>query len=243
VASDVSGSAVAQRPRSMPPGYRSLIVTESDLAEAGRRLEYEIFVAEEFFPPSESGHIDDYADFESQSVFHVITDETDEVVGVVRSVLGPYDSLPVSHYVPERWTNFPSRPVCEYASLAIRPECRKHGLAEELYRSVFALAWRSQLEGLVALVDPWMHALLNDFYGCAFEQIGPESEYFSGFVVRPIGVTLEALESVMPRRVPAFWEWLCEGIEQEDVVIDLRESTAPVIDLRERVKNASPAVT
>jgi len=218
----------------MPSGYRSLIVTESDLAEAGRRLEYEIFVEENFFPPTESGCIEDYADYESRSVFHVITDEADEVVGVVRSVLGPYDSLPLSHYVPERWTQFPSSSACEYASLAIRPECRKHGLAEELYRSVFALAWRSQQEGLVALVDPWLHDLLNDFYGCAFEQIGPESDYFSGFLVRPIGVSLEALEAVMPKRVPEFWEWLVEGIEQEDVVIDLRSSAAPVIDLRDR---------
>jgi GNAT superfamily N-acetyltransferase len=197
------------------------------MAEAGRRLEYEIFVEENFFPPSESGRIEDYEEYESRSIFHVITSDRDEVVGVVRSVLGTYESLPVSHYVPERWTEFPQLPVCEYTSLAIRPEHRKHGLAEELYRSVFALAWRSQLEGLVALVDPWMHELLNDHYGCAFAQIGPETDSFSGFVVRPIGVSLRALESVMPGRVPEFWNWLVEGIEQTDVVIDLRDEPAP----------------
>lgn len=228
----------------MPSGYRSLIVTNSDLAEAGRRLEYEIFVEENFFSPSDSGRITDYEDYEDRSIFHVITDDTGTVVGVVRSVLGLYESLPVGEYVPDRWSEFPTLPVCEYASLAIRPECRKHGLAEELYRSVFALAWRSRLEGLVALVDPWMHELLNDHYGCAFEQIGPETDYFSGFVVRPIGVTLEALETVMPRRVPEFWDWLVEGIEQEDVVIDLRDSVvAPVIDLRDGAETQSGTIS
>lgn len=219
----------------MPPGFRSFIVAEADLADAGRELEYEIFVGEGFFPASADGRISDYADYEARSVFHVITSATDQVVGVVRSVLGTYETLPVGHYVPIRWGSFPTGPVCEYASLAIRPEARTHGLAEELYRSVFALAWRSGLSGLVALVDPWMQDLLNDYYGCAFEQIGPECDYFPGFVVRPIGVSLATLEKVMPVKAPEFWNWLVEGIEQEDVVIDLRSSASrrdPMVDLR-----------
>lgn len=228
---------VATRPRPLPAGYQSVIVGSSALAEDARGLEYEIFVDEGFFPASSDGRIKDYADFEDRSIFHVIVDDGGRPAGVVRSVIGDYDSLPVGKYVPDRWSDFPDQPVVEYASLAIRPECRKLGLAEELYRSVFALAWRSDLLGLVALVDPWMHELLNDFYGCAFEQIGPDCHHFHGFTVRPIGMSLQALEAAMPYRAPEFWRWLVEGIEGEDVIIDLRDPNPdPVIDLRDPVR-------
>jgi GNAT superfamily N-acetyltransferase len=223
-------TSVAQRPPPLPPGFASQIVADSPLADAGRDLEYDIFVAETYVPESPDRRIADYRDYEARSIFHVVTAPGDEVIGVVRSVLGTYDTLPVGRYVPERWGEFPSEAVCEYATLAIRPDMRQQGIAEELYRSVFALAWRSGVSGLVALVDPWLHDLLNDYYGCQFHQIGPETDYFRGFTVRPIGVSLTTLETVMPQRVPEFWSWLAEGIDQAEIVIDLRErlSAPPV---------------
>lgn len=216
-------TSVAQRPPPLPRGFASQIVADSPLADAGRDLEYDVFVAEGYYPPSSDRRIADYQGYESRSIFHVVTAPGDEVVGVVRSVLGTYETLPVGHYVPNHWGDFPSEAVCEYASLAIQPDMRQQGVAEELYRSVFALAWRSGVSGLVALVDPWLHDLLNDYYGCDFHQIGPETDCFSGFVVRPIGVALTTLETVMPQRVPEFWAWLAEGIDQAEIVIDLRE--------------------
>lgn len=214
---------VAGRPPSLPSGFTSLITADSEIAEAARKLEYQIFIDEGFFPATDDGRIAEYGPYESQSIFHVVISSENEVIGVVRSLLGDYATLPVGHHAPDRWDGFPTEPVCEYASLAIRPDMRKHlGIAEELYRSVFALAWRSGVSGLVALVDPWLQQLLNEYYGCQFDQVGPEID-LHGFAVRPIGVALVTLEQVMPVRVPQFWAWLVEGIEQAEIVIDLRD--------------------
>ncbi len=216
----------AGRPPELPLGFSAVITADSETAEAARRLEYEVFVEEGFFPPSGDKRLSAYASYESRSIFHVVLDDTGMVIGVVRSLLGDYETLPVGDHAPERWEGFPSEPVCEYASLAIRPEMRKHlGIAEELYRSVFALAWRSGVSGLVALVDPWLQELLNGYYGCEFDQLGPDVD-LHGFDVRPIGVPLGTLEQVMPVRVPDFWAWLVEGIEKAEIVIDLRDRIA-----------------
>jgi hypothetical protein len=212
----------ADMPPAMPSGYQSHIVTSGDLALQAIQLEYKVFTEANFFPKYPSGRVEDYDAYSACSLFHVVTNADDAVVGMVRSLIGPFSELPIGAYLDTPWENAPVDPVCEYASLAIAPEERGAGIAEELYRSVFALAWGSQATGLVALVDPWLRDLLNGFYGCNFEEIGPGIPFSYGEVI-PIGVSLAALESHMPVSVPRFWAWLYTAIEDFEITLDIRD--------------------
>jgi hypothetical protein len=58
---------------------------------------------------------------------------------------------------------------------------RRRGL---LYREVWRYAVVNDAAPQVALVDPWPHELLRDFYGFPFEQLG-ESHGYMGGDVRP----------------------------------------------------------
>jgi len=228
-----SDGDVATTPPPLPDGYRSLIVTGGDLAVQALRLEHDVFVAEDFFPSSASGRIEDYDPFTARSLFHVVTGTDGKVVGMVRSLIGPFGSLPIGDYVSERWDNSPHDPVCEYASLAIHPDERGAGIAEELYRSVFALAWNSGVDGLVALVDPWLRDLLNDFYGCDFEDIGPPVAFSYGEVI-PIGMTLSALAVAMPVKAPVFWAWLNTALTSFEVTVEIRDLVLDGTPITER---------
>jgi N-acyl-L-homoserine lactone synthetase len=213
---------VATTPPPLPEGYESLVVVGGELALQAVELEYQVFTDADFFPKTASGRIEDYDPYTSRSLFHVVTNADQRVVGMVRSLIGPYGSLPIGRYADSPWANCPVDPVCEYASLAVAPGERGDGVAEELYRSVFALAWNSRASGLVALVDRWFHELLNSYYGCSFELIGPEVEFSYGTVI-PIGVSWTSLELHMSRHAPEFWQWLKMAIEDFDVTLDMRD--------------------
>ncbi|MBI2170077.1 MAG: GNAT family N-acetyltransferase [Actinobacteria bacterium] len=192
-------------PPDLPDGWRLVIVDRGPLQRQAARLEYEVFFAEGFCASSGSGQVREYEPWAGASTFHVVVDAGHEPVGVVRTIIGALDDVPAGHL--ERHGRPLADPVCEYASLAVAPHARKTGIAEALYRSVWTHARCSGATGLVAIVEPWLQALLRDHYGFPFEAFGPLVWYMGGEVM-PIAVDLATVESAVSETRPELWAWL-----------------------------------
>ncbi len=200
---------IAGRPRPLQDDYEvGMISSEHDLYRLATRLEYEVFLASGYIKPNAAGCVLEYAEWNALSKFLAVVDVNRQPIGVVRVLLGDYSALPLAKL--ERTDYSLADPVCEYASLAVDPSKRSTGVAEELYRAVWRHAEHEGATALVALVDPWLHSLLRDYYGFPFEQLGPPM-YYMGGDVRPIGMAVDIPYEVLPSTRPELWDWLCEG--------------------------------
>jgi len=202
-------STPAGRPPQLPDGYALALASAADpLFASLEALEYSVFLDSGYIEPNEVKRVLEYDPWIDRSEFLAVLDQGQEAVGCVRVMVGDYDSLPVAKL--ERTVFDLPDPVCEYASLAVSPQKRSTGVAEELYRAVWLHARAHGASGLVALVDPWLHELLRDYYGFPFERLGPTTHYMGGDV-HPIGMSLRIGEALVPTIRPELWEWLAEG--------------------------------
>lgn len=197
------------RPPALPDGWTVDIVTSGPMFAAAETLEYEVFRASGFAEPSDTGRTSELEAWRSTSSFHVVIDANGVPAGVVRSLVGPFDELPVAQL--EGITEPPPDPVCEYATLAIRRECRQTGVAEALYPSVWKHARRTPATGLVAIVEPWLHSLLSNHYALGFSPISPP-QFFMGGTVIAISAPFGVLEHRLPSERPLLWEYFIQGV-------------------------------
>lgn len=200
---------IAGRPAPLPDGYETVLVSYGEsLYSAAEDLEYSIFLASGYVEPNDQQRVLEYDPWLEVSKFIAVIDEDLQPVGVVRVLIDAYDALPVAKLERTDFTLID--PVCEYASLAVSPTKRSTGVAEELYRAVWFHAQEHGATALVAIVDPWLHDLLRDYYGFAFERLGP-SVYFMGGDVHPIGWSVAEPYTSLPSTRPELWAWLLEG--------------------------------
>ena len=89
-------------------------------------------------------------------------------------------------------------PVCELASLVIRPGDRSTGVIENLYRNGWLGAFRSDSTSVVALIDPWLYRVFKDVYAMPFTVIG-ESHHYMGSDPVPVGMALGQAHLRRPR--------------------------------------------
>lgn len=199
----------------MPDGWTVGMVWHGDhLFDEAERLEYQSFVAEGFCGTSDSGRVGEYEPWREWSVFHVVKDNDDQLVGVVRGLVGEFRDLPVGHFVTT--VEVPPNPVYEYASLAVVKEGRSLGVAEALYRSVWNHAVRCGVGGLVAIVEEWLLNLLTDHYCFGFERLGPTEWYMGGHCL-PAGGQLARISCQLPDERPKLWSFLTETLSADEL--------------------------
>lgn len=199
-------------PPEIPEGWSVTAASGSLLVDA-EELEYETFLRAQYCKHSDSGRVEEYEQWRDRSEFVVVLDPDGTVQGAVRILFGPYDELPVGAF--ERNEAYPTDPVLEYASLSVRPECRKTGVTEWLYRAVWQQATLRGAAGMVAIGETWLMALLNDTYEFGFRQLGPERQYMGGdcFVM---GTDVGSLMQRMLRQ-PSLFEWGSGEIDLRDI--------------------------
>lgn len=209
-----SGGATARRPPDLDPAISLELVREGPLFDEAKRFQYRVFRTSGFCRPSLNEVVEEYEPWSERSTFHVATIDHTEVVGCVRTIVGSYADLPVGRL--ERNVRQPEDPICEIASLAVKPDVRTAGITEALYRSAFARCVREGLIGFVSAMDDWLIDLLSGHYGLPVRPVGP-SRRFMGGDVSPAGAILAELYEKTPRERPEFWRWTLEEFSAEEV--------------------------
>lgn len=198
-------------PPGLPNGWRLTIAT-ADQFETAERIEYEVFSESGYCSPSERNRVEEYEGWRDVSDFWIVETDKEDIMGVVRVIRGNFVDLPAAVF--DRWEPFPADPVLEMASLAVLPDARSTGVAEELYRGGFMDAVRSNMTGVVGIGADWTLRLFTDL-GMPFRQIGPSRWYMGGECI-PIGAHVgEIIQSL--RDNPSMLEWGAREIDLRDV--------------------------
>lgn len=213
VAAD-SDKEVIEQPPGLPEGW-VLTTADDELFPTAERIEYEVFLESGYCAESPTGRAVEYDPWRDISRYWIVKNAEGDIRGVVRVIHGTYEDLPVSVF--ERDTTFPEDPLLEMASLAVLPDERSTGVAQELYRGAFMDAVRSGMSGVVGIGELWTLKLFTDL-GLPFRQLGP-SRWFMGGNCIPIGASIKEILDGLPDN-PSIMEW---GLQE----IDLRETNGP----------------
>ena len=207
---------VSGRPRELPPGFHVETITGGDRWMQAEAFLYELYLQLGYCEESPRRRVEEMARWADNSRFHAVIDGDDEIVGTIRTIFGRYHELPVGKF---RRTDFSHEdPVCELASLVIRPGDRSTGVIENLYRYGWLDAFRSDATSVVALIDPWLYRVFTDVYAMPFTVIG-ESHTYMGSDPVPVGMALEGpTYDDLARRNPEFWAWILEGASTAEIV-------------------------
>jgi GNAT superfamily N-acetyltransferase len=189
-----------------------LTTADDEQFPVAERIEYEVFLDAGYCEESPDGRALEYEPWRHISRYWVVLNAENDIRGVVRVIHGNYENLPVSVF--ERDTTFPEDPLLEMASLAVLPDERSTGVAQELYRGAFMDAVRSGMRGVVGIGELWTLKLFTDL-GLPFRQLGP-SRWFMGGNCIPIGASIKEILDGLPEN-PNIMEW---GLQE----IDLRET-------------------
>jgi len=170
---------------------------------------YRMFRVSEFCQESPRQFVEESEPWRAGSQLHVIADGSDPI-GVARTIIGTYDQLPVSQFEPE--IAVPDGPLCEIGSLAVQPNQRGLGVANELHRQAFWAGIHRGIEGFCFLIDSWMFDFFRSHYGLPVRALARPRQFMGGEVV-PTGMWWPEMLHVLYRTRPNVYRWSVEGLE------------------------------
>lgn len=214
-------------PDRLEPGLvcRSVLPT-SDLGVRAEQFVYDVFRTSGFCAESPRRHVEESEPWREGSILHVITDDGDRereggepgaIVGVVRTILGTFDELPVSRFDPE--VPVPEGVLCEIGSLAVKSDQRGLGVANELHRAAFLAGIRDRCDGFCFLIEEWMFDFFAGTYGLPVRRLAPPSHFMGGDIL-PTGMWMPEMLQVIARIRPNVYRWAVEDLEKS-LQIDL----------------------
>ncbi|HMU79379.1 MAG TPA: GNAT family N-acetyltransferase [Microthrixaceae bacterium] len=187
---------------------------ETDIGRVAERFVYEIYRVSGFCKESERGVVEETEPWRPGSALHIVRAD-DQVLGTVRTLLGTYQQLPIGQFEPI--VTPPTGRLCEVASLAVKPDRRGMGVANELHRMTFEFGVRQQVEGFCFLVDSWMVTFFEDYYAFPVTRMAPIQDYMGG-QIEPIYVPMDQLLIDFPSRRPFAYEVAISGFTPQEIV-------------------------
>ncbi len=202
------------RPAPLLPEHRLERVTGGDRWVQLEAFVYDIYRQVGYCAESPRKRVEELARWDDRSRFHAVFDDDDEPIGVVRTIFGPYDELPVGQFTRTDFRD--PDPVCELSSLTVRTDVRSTGVIEHLYRAGWLDALHQGAAAVVALIDEWLLDVFVDTYHLPFTVIGEGREYMGGEPV-PAGLPLAGAHyRDMASSNPDFWDWTLEAMTEDE---------------------------
>lgn len=202
------------RPAALLPDHHLELVTGGDRWVQLEAFVYDIYRQVGYCEESPRRRVEELARWDDRSRFHAVFDGDDEPVGVVRTILGPYDELPVGKFTRTDFRD--PDPVCELSSLTVRTDVRSTGVIEHLYRAGWLDALQRGASAVVALIDQWLLDVFVETYHLPFTVIGVAREYMGGVPV-PAGLPLGGQHyRPMAASNPDFWAWTLEAMTADE---------------------------
>lgn len=174
---------------------------------------YRVFREAGFCEVSPREWVEEVDTYRAASTLHVAHDQSGQIIGCVRTILGRYDTLPIGQFRAS--SEVPGGTLCEIGSLAVDMSIRGLGVVNELHRAALQWALLNDAIGFCMLVEPWSIDFFRDVYGVPLVESAAPREYMGSLTV-PATVTFKALWSSLIRAKPGMLEWATAGITIED---------------------------
>jgi len=209
-------------PERLEPGlHTNSTAPGTPLGASAERFVYETYRTSGFCAESSRQHVEETEPWRPGSTLHVITSADPagttcpdrEVIGAIRTIVGPFYDLPTARHVEQRLPRGDDTVVCEIGSLAVRPNQRGLGVANELHRMAFLAGFRAGVSGFCFLVEQWMIDFFSEVYGLPVHPLAEAREYMGGPVV-PVAMWLPEMLDVIEVERPLVYRWAIEDLAE-----------------------------
>ena len=195
----------------LPENCSISTVRGGELWEEAAAYEYDCFTAFGWCEQNDRRRLAEYEAWDDESVFHVArvagTDASGGIVGVMRTIIGPYEELPVALIGHTDEVPVPD-PVCEVASLVVDPSFeRAREVAEYLMRAGYTEARANGAHGLAEAVEAWLLEMFRDGFGLVTVTLGGPTWHMGGDLY-PMVMPLVESEAKLIENRPTWYKWL-----------------------------------
>lgn len=201
-------------PEPFDPGLELHHVTpESDLGDRAEQFVYDTYRVSGFCRESPRRWVEETDPWRKGSTLHVVCDG-DEVLGVLRTMIGEFHELPASQFTPN--IEMRSGLLLEGGSLAVKADHRGLGIANELHRLMFRIGIEEQVEGWCMLIDAWMADFLREVYAFPNRVFSERRQYMGGRI-EPIVVWVDELVEQMSAKRPKLYQHAISVFTPEEI--------------------------
>jgi GNAT superfamily N-acetyltransferase len=186
---------------------------DTEIGAAAERFVYDTYRERGYCEESPRGWVEEVDPWRDRGVLHVICDG-DEVIGVLRTIVGRYEDLPVSQFRQTR----PLRDglLLDGGSLAVKPDYRGLSLATELYRHWLEVGIRSGVEGFCMLMDDGYVDVIRQVFALPTHPFAERMHYMGGDI-EPLVVYINEMLDTMSKVRPNLYRFAISGFSPEEI--------------------------
>lgn len=186
----------------------------SELGDRAEQFVYEQYRERGYCRKSPRSWIEETEPWRQGSTLHVIC-EGDEVLGVLRTIVGPFDKLPVSQFEPI--DTMREGLFLDGGSLAVKADHRGIGLATELYRHWVEVGVRNHVRGFCLLMDDGLVDFLHTMFALETHPFAQRRAYMGGDI-EPLVVWMPDMLHRMAVVRPELYKFATKGFTPQEIV-------------------------
>ncbi len=186
----------------------------SELGDRAERFAYTQYRERGYCRESRRQWIEETDPWREGSTLHVIC-EGDEVIGVLRTIVGRFEELPVSQFEPIEV--MPDGTYLDGGSLAVKADHRGIGLATELYRHWVEVGVRNRVRGFCLLMDDGLVDFLHTMFALETHPFARRRNYMGGDI-EPLVVWLPDMLHRMAIVRPELYKFATKGFTPQEIV-------------------------
>jgi GNAT superfamily N-acetyltransferase len=190
------------------------VTSDTELGDRAEQFVYENYREQGYCRESPRRWVEEVDQWREGSVLHVICDG-DEVLGVLRTIIGTFEELPVSQF--ERTREMRPGNLLDGGSLVVKADYRGVGLATELYRHWIEVGIRNRVEGFCLLMDDGLVDVLHQFYALPTHAFAERRHYMGGDI-EPLVVWLDEMLEQLSLLRPNLYKLAISGFTPEELV-------------------------
>lgn len=183
------------------------------VGDRAERFVYRTYREQGYCIESDREWVEEVEPWRDRGTLHVICDG-DEVLGVLRTIVGRFEDLPVSQFQQTR----PLRDglLLDGGSLAVKSDFRGVGLATELYRNWLEVGIRSGVAGFCMLMDDGYVDVMHQLYALPTHAFAARERYMGGDI-EPLVVYIDEMLEQMARLRPNLYKFAISGFTPEEI--------------------------
>jgi GNAT superfamily N-acetyltransferase len=190
------------------------VAPDTQLGDRAERFVYETYRDHGYCRESPRQWVEEVEPWRARSTLHVVCDG-DELLGVLRTIVGEIDELPVSQF--KRTAPMRDGLLLDGGSLAVKPDFRGVGLATELYRHWIEVGIRRRVEGFCLLMDDGYIEVMHALYALPTHPFAERQRYMGGDI-QPLVVWMDEMLESLARSRPLLYKYAVSGFTPQEIV-------------------------
>jgi N-acyl-L-homoserine lactone synthetase len=203
-------------PRQLPENLLHVIAEYGDpLWDAGAQFVYEEYFRRGWCSVSSKKRVPEHEPWAEESVYHLIIDADEGIVGTLRTVVGKFTELPIGSQYP-RLGEWPPDMCCEFGEFVVASGASKLQATSYLHRSALEVGVKAGAQTVVAVVETPLLRLLREGYGFPFVQVGEGHQYMGAECI-PIATTYRDIADSIFRLDLGMYDFLFRVFTPEEI--------------------------